>query len=83
MSDHAITISDEDIAESKEGFEALTEVLQDARKIVDNPDSYTQDEVVKMLDLISGFFLEVLPAGQAFLEASIEINQLTNIPSEL
>lgn len=78
MSDNTITFSDEEMAEMEEGQRHVKELMDEARRVANNPDSYTKEEIAAAFDNFLDFFDMVNSAGQQFLEGSLEINRMTN-----
>jgi hypothetical protein len=61
---------------AKEAFEALADMLEPAGYIIDNPDSYTKEEVVAELTSLR----DVMAAIFGVTEVAIEMSMLTGAP---
>lgn len=81
MSDINIPFSEEEIEETRDAVELINAMIQSAKTIVNDPDSYTKEELVEIVSPLLDIIELMVLGGQQVIEASVEIHHMTQDPS--
>lgn len=79
MAEAHLHLDDEDLEYQVIGNQILNELVRDARRVCDS-DSSTKEEVVAQLSSFLDLFESILEAGNAWVQGSVEINEITKAP---
>lgn len=78
----AITLTDEELAESNEGMAVIYQMIADARHTIEHSHARTAEEIAEEYERFVDIFEIIVTAGAMFVDSSIEISRMTEAPTE-
>lgn len=78
----AITLTDEEVAESNAGTAMIFEMITDARHTIEHSHARTAEEIALEYERFVDIFELIVTAGAMLVDSSIEISRMTEAPTE-